>query len=194
MAEIFIPFLLMFEKRKPRAREIVTIAVLSAICIAGRGIFFMVPQFKPMAAIVIITGACLGYESGMIVGAVSAFVSNLFFGQGPWTVWQMTAFALIGLVSGIVFSTLQLKKSKTTMCIFGFLTVMIIYGGIMNPASVLTMNPNPSAKLLLTSFVFGFPFDIIHALSTVIFLLILSEPFAGKIDRIKKKYGLTNSI
>ncbi len=190
IAEILLPFLLMFEKRKPKAREIITIAVLSAICVAGRGIFFMVPQFKPMAAIIIIAGACLGYESGMMVGVVSAFVSNLFFGQGPWTVWQMTAFALIGLVSGLVFDTLKVKKSKIIMCIFGFFATFIIYGGILNPASVLIMNPNPSAKLLLSSFVVGFPFDIIHALSTFVFLFVLAEPFVKKIERVRIKYSL----
>jgi len=189
-AEVMLPFLLMFERRKPKAREIVTIAVLSAICVAGRSIFFMVPQFKPMAALIIISGACLGFESGMIVGAVSAFVSNLFFGQGPWTVWQMTAFSLIGLVSGLVFHALRVKKSKTVMCIFGFFATLIIYGGIMNPASVLIMNPNPSAKLLLSSFVAGFPFDIIHSLSTVVFLFVTAEAFIRKIERVKTKYGL----
>lgn len=189
-AEVMLPFLLMFERRKPKAREIVTIAVLSAICVAGRSIFFMVPQFKPMAALIIISGACLGFESGMIVGAVSAFVSNLFFGQGPWTVWQMTAFSLIGLASGLVFHSLRVKKSKTVMCIFGFFATLIIYGGIMNPASVLTMNPNPTAKLLLSSFVAGFPFDIIHSLSTAVFLFIMTDAFAKKIERVKSKYGL----
>jgi len=190
IAEILLPFLLMFERRKPKAREIVTLSVLSAICVAGRSIFFMVPQFKPMAAIIIISGACLGYESGMIVGAVSAFVSNLFFGQGPWTVWQMTAFALIGLVSGLVFDSCKVKKSKTALCIFGFFATFLIYGGILNPASVLMMNPEPSAKLLLSSFVAGFPFDLIHSLSTVVFLFVLAEAFVGKIERVKIKYGL----
>ena len=190
IAEILLPFLLMFERRKPKAREIVTLAVLSAICVAGRRVFFMVPQFKPMAAVIIITGACLGYESGMIVGAVSTFVSNLFFGQGPWTVWQMTAFALIGLVSGIIFETFKVRKSKKVMCIFGFFATFIIYGGILNPASVLMMNPEPSAKLLHSSYIVGFPFDLIHSMSTVVFLFVMAEAFVGKIERVKIKYGL----
>lgn len=189
-AEIFLPFFAMFEARKPKAREIVTIAVLSAICVAGRSIFFAVPQFKPMAALVIITGACLGFESGMLVGAVSAFVSNLFFGQGPWTVWQMAAFSLIGLVSGLVFRTFRVKKSRLIMCIFGFFATFIIYGGIMNPASVLVMNPNPSVGLLLSSFVAGFSFDLIHSLSTVVFLFFTAQVFVAKIERVKIKYGL----
>ena len=68
-----IPFFMVFEKRKPQARELIIIAMLSAIAVAGRAAFFMLPQFKPMMAIVIIAGVCFGAESGFLVGAVSAF-------------------------------------------------------------------------------------------------------------------------
>ena len=102
----------------------------------------------------------------------------------------MTAFALIGLVSGIIFETFKVRKSKKVMCIFGFFATFIIYGGILNPASVLMMNPEPSAKLLFSSFVAGFPFDLIHSLSTFVFLFVMAEAFVGKIERVKIKYGL----
>ena len=84
-----IPFFMVFEKRKPQARELVVIAVLCAIAVAGRAAFFWLPQFKPVTAIVIIAGVCFGAESGFLVGAVTGFVSNFFMGQGPWTPWQM---------------------------------------------------------------------------------------------------------
>ena len=98
-----IPFALVFEGRKPMARELVVIAVMVAIAVAGRAAFFMVPQFKPVVAIVIIVGAALGAESGFAVGAITGFVSNFIFGQGPWTPWQMFAFGLIGFFAGIIF-------------------------------------------------------------------------------------------
>ena len=84
-----IPFFMVFEKRKPQARELIIIATLSAIAVAGRAAFFMLPNFKPVCAIVIIAGVCFGAESGFLVGAVSGFVSNCFFGQGSHTPWQM---------------------------------------------------------------------------------------------------------
>ena len=77
-----LPFIMVFEKRKPQAREILIISVLSAIAVAGRGAFFMIPQFKPVVAIVIISGVCFGAEAGFLVGAMTGFVSNFFFGQG----------------------------------------------------------------------------------------------------------------
>ncbi|MDR0347580.1 MAG: ECF transporter S component [Coriobacteriales bacterium] len=92
-----------FEGKKPRAREIVLLAVMTALAVAGRTAFFMLPQFKPLAAVVIITGVTLGAESGFLVGVMSAFVSNFIFGQGPWTPFQMLAFGLVGLVAGLLF-------------------------------------------------------------------------------------------
>ncbi len=92
-----------FEGRKPRAREVVVIAVLVALAVAGRAAFFMVPQFKPVAALVIISGVALGANSGFLVGVLSGFVSNFVFGQGPWTPFQMIGFGLLGLLAGLVF-------------------------------------------------------------------------------------------
>jgi hypothetical protein len=102
-----LPFAFVFEGRKPQARELVVIAVMVALTVAGRAAFFMTPQFKPVAALVIISGAALGAESGFAVGALSGFVSNFVFGQGPWTPWQMFAFGVIGFISGLVFRRLS---------------------------------------------------------------------------------------
>ena len=103
IALAMVPFALVFEGRKPQSRELVVIAVMVAIAVAGRAAFFMVPQFKPVVAIVIIAGAALGAQSGFAVGALSGFVSNFIFGQGPWTPWQMFAFGIIGFLSGLIF-------------------------------------------------------------------------------------------
>ena len=65
------------------------------------------------------------------------FISNFFFGQGPWTPWQMLAFGIIGFISGIVFKKRVLPKTKLSMCIYGFFATFVIYGGIMNPSSII---------------------------------------------------------
>ena len=89
LLEAMLPFALLFERRRPQARELVVIAVLCAIGVAGRAAFAMLPSFKPVMAVVILAGIALGCETGFLVGAVTMFVSNFFFGQGPWTPWQM---------------------------------------------------------------------------------------------------------
>lgn len=188
--ETMIPFFFAFENRKPKARELVVISVLCAIAVAGRMAFYMLPQFKPIAAIVIIAGVAFGGEAGFLVGAITGFVSNFFFGQGPWTPWQMFAFGIIGFLAGALFKKGLVSKTKTSLCIFGGLSVVLIYGGIMNPASAIMFQGTPNIEMILSSYVLGMPFDIVHGISTVFFLWILSEPFIEKLDRIKTKYGL----
>ena len=97
---VMLPFMLAFEGRRPQARELVLITVMIALAVAGRAAFFMVPQFKPMVALVIIAGVALGAESGFVTGSLSAFISNFIFGQGPWTPWQMFRAGLIGFLAG----------------------------------------------------------------------------------------------
>ena len=188
--EAMVPFCISFERRKPRARELITVSVLCAIAVAGRAAFFMVPQFKPVAAIVIIAGVAFGGECGFLVGALSGFASNFFFGQGPWAPWQMLAFGAIGLLAGVLSSMRILKNNRTLLSVFGFAATFIIYGGLLNPASVIMWQHNPTLEMLLSSYVVGLPFDIIHAASTAIFLWFISRPMLEKLERIKIKYNV----
>lgn len=185
-----LPFAMVFENRKPQARELIVIAVLIAIAVAGRGAFFMLPQFKPVVAIVIISGVTLGAEAGFLVGAMTGFVSNFFFGQGPWTPWQMFCFGLIGFMAGILFKKGLLRKTKLSLCLFGGLSTLLIYGGIINIGSLLMFTSEFSWKALLATYISGFWFDMVHAMGTVIFLFFISKPMIEKLDRIKMKYGL----
>lgn len=185
-----VPFALVFEKRKPQARELVVIAVLAAIAVAGRAAFFMLPQFKPVVAIVIIAGVSFGAEAGFLVGAMTGFVSNLFFGQGPWTPWQMFCFGIIGFIAGLLYRKGWLRRSRFSLCLFGGLTTLIIYGGIINIGSVMMFTPKLNWETLMAAYGTGFWFDLVHAIATVIFLFALSRPMIEKLDRIKTKYGL----
>lgn len=185
-----LPFFMMFEGRKPKAREIMVIAVLSALGVAGRAAFFMVPSFKPVAAFVILTGISFGGEAGFLVGCLIMLISNMFMGQGPWTPWQMFSFGIIGFLAGILYKKGILKARKADLCIYGFLSVVLIYGGIMNPASVLMAYGHITKESLLAFYISGLPVDLVHAASTVVFLCIMSQPLLTKLERIKVKYGL----
>lgn len=96
MIETLVPFLLAFENRKPQARELVVIAVLSALAVAAR-VVIPIPNFKAIFAIIMLSGIAFGPETGFLVGAISAFASNFFYGQGPYTPWQMFAYGAGGL-------------------------------------------------------------------------------------------------
>ena len=188
--ETMLPFFLMFEGRKPQARELVILSVLSALAIGGRAVFFAMPGFKPVASMVILTGVAFGAEAGFMVGAMTMFCSNVLFGQGPWTPWQMFAMGIMGLLSGVLFRKGLLHRDRFSLSVFGGLVTFLIYGGIMNPASVLMYQANPDWQMILTAYITGVPADAIHALATVMFLWFLSEPMLEKLDRVKVKYGL----
>ncbi len=188
--ETLLPFVLIFEGKKPKVRELVIIAVMCGIAVAGRVAFAFVPQFKPVTALVIISGICLGGEAGFLAGAVTGFVSNMYFSQGPWTPFQMFSWGIIGFLAGILFSKGILTGNKYKLCIFGFFATLIIYGGIMNPANVIMSQTNVNAKMIYASYIAGFPMDMVHAVSTAVFLWFASEPMCEKLERIKTKYGL----
>ena len=191
MLECMIPFFLVFEGRKPRTRELVTIAVLCAIGIAGRSLFFMLPQFKPVLALTIIGGVAFGGEAGFLVGAVTMLTSNMLFSQGPWTPWQMFAMGIIGFLSGVLFRKGWLRRTRVSLAVFGALTAIIIYGGIMNPAAAFMVSTQGvTFKILLAYYITGLPMDLIHAFGTVVFIMFAAEPMLEKLDRIKTKYGL----
>lgn len=188
--EILIPFLVTFENRKPKARELVIISVLCAIAVSGRLVFYTLPQFKPTMAVVIIAGAVFGGEAGFLVGAISAFVSNFFFGQGPWTPWQMVSFGAVGFIAGLLFETGFVRKNRITLCVFGLLTTVVIYGFIANTGSVIMMQQTLTPEAIWASELMGIPFDLIHGISVAFFLWFIAEPMTDKLERIRTKYGL----
>ncbi len=190
LLECMTPFFLIFESRKPQARELVVIAVLCGIAVAGRAVFFMFPQFKPVMAVCIIAGVAFGGETGFLVGAMSMLVSNLFFAQGPWTPWQMFAMGIIGFLAGILFRKGFLRRTKISLASFGFLVAILIYGGIMNPVSALLWMGEPSWEILLTYYISGLPMDVMQGVATALFLWYAAEPMLEKLERIKVKYGL----
>lgn len=188
--ECMIPFFLVFEGRKPQARELVVLAVMCAIAVAGRIAFYMFPQFKPVIAVIIITGIAFGGESGFLVGATAMLISNIMFQQGPWTPWQMFASGIIGFLSGVLFKKGLLSRNRLSMSIFGFIVTVVIYGGIMNFETAVMSNAVGNFNMLMSFFITGFPLDIAHGLATFVFLFFGAEPMLEKLDRIKTKYGL----
>ncbi len=188
--ELMLPFVFTFERGNGNGRRLVLVSILCAFGIIGRiGLAFL-PQVKPVLAIVIISGAYLGGETGFMVGAISAFVSNFYFGQGPWTPWQMFAFGLIGYIAGVLFYKGLLKSSKTALCIFGFLSSVVIFGGIMNPASVLMFQPNPTREMILSSMAMGFPLDAVQGLVTMVFLWFGAKPVGERLIRVRNKWNM----
>lgn len=183
-----LPFFLVFETRRPQARELVPIAVMAAIAAVGRLAFAALPQFKPIVAIVIITALAFGPEAGFMTGAVSMLASNVFFGQGPWTPWQMYCCGAIGFLAGALRQNGRLRH-RWSLCVFGLLSGYL-YGLIIDFWTVSSFGGLPTWASLLTAYVTGFYFDTILAMATALFLFVLAGPMERKLDRIRRKFGL----
>ena len=172
-----------FEKKKTGSRRMVIVSIMTAFCIVGR----FIPFFKPITAITVITGIYLGGESGFLVGALAAVLSNFYFGQGPWTSFQMLAWGLIGLFAGYLSN--WLKKSKGLMIAYGVMSG-VIYSLIMDVWSVVWYNSSFDLRLYKASIITAIPHTLLYAASNFIFLWILAKPIGEKLDRIKVKYGV----
>ena len=185
---MFVPFVLRFEGRRPQARELVLLSTMTALAVAGRAAFYWLPQCKPVCAIVILTAVAFTPEAGFVTGAAAGLISNFFFGQGPWTPWQMLGFGLVGFVGGVLFSGRRVRL--VPLLIYGFLSVFVLYGVLLDTASMLMYNAAPSWQLWLATCASGVVFNLIHACSTAVFLLLLYKPLLSKLARVKEKYGL----
>ena len=120
-------FYLTYEKKEGSIRRMVMIAVMTTITVISRLIFGVVPGFKPMSAIIILTGIFMGPECGFLVGSLSALTSNIFFGQGPWTPFQMLTWGIIGFLSGLP-GMRKVLRNRIPLIIWGMLMGMLYYG------------------------------------------------------------------
>ena len=190
LAEAILPFFVLFEGRRPRAREVVTLAALCAIGVASRAAFIMLPQFKPVLALTIIVGAAFGGEAGFLTGAVTMLVSNMIFSQGPWTPWQMFAMGLAGFLAGLVCRK-GIRRSRPFLCAFGAVCAVVVYGGLMNPSTALLWGGEAITwDAVMSYYATGLPMDLVHAAATVLFLWFGAPPMLEKLGRMKTKYGV----
>ena len=244
-------FFASYEASRPRLRDIMPTVVLAALAAAGRILFAPIPDFKPVSAIAIIAGVAFGRKSGFMVGALAALASNFFFGQGPWTPWQMYAWGLVGYGAGLLAmepakrraagakGPCQVRSEETpsmtcgssfpvspdgelesvasspcqahigkenhacaTRCLidahptivyaYGFLACLG-YGFILNAWSILSFFHAQASGWagILAVYATALPFDIVHGVATVVFLLALYGPWRRKLERVRRKFGLS---
>lgn len=183
-----VPFFLSFEKRGPNAKELVLIAVMVALSVAGRTVFAPIPGFKPVTAMVVITAIYLGPEAGFLTGSLSAVVSNFLFGQGPWTPFQMFVWGLLGFLAGLLAARGWLK-SRAALALYGVFAGAA-FSLMMDVWTVLAFDGSFSLSRYFAAVAASLPFLLTYAVSNVIFLLLLERPIVRKLERVKVKYGL----
>ena len=185
-----VPLYRRFENKKIQSREIVFIAVLAAIAATSRVPFAMIPSVQPTTFVIIVSAMVLGSESGFVIGATSALVSNMFLGQGPWTPWQMFCWGMIGFTAGLLKDSPILKEMWSRL-VFGFVCGFL-FGWVMNLWYVVAYIKPLSWIAFVQAYAASFYFDLAHALSNVFFLLLFSASWLKIIRRFQKKYGLVD--
>ncbi len=191
ITELSVPFFMMFEKRKPQARELVVLAVMIALAVIGR-VAIPIPHFKAAFAIIMLTGIAFGPEAGFIVGAITAFASNFFYGQGAYMPWQMMAYGAGGMLAGFVFIKNKIRK-PWIMAIFGFLANVFWIGPILDSSHVFIMMPRISFEAITAALASGFPVNVSQGICTAIMMFVFGRPLLEKLDRVKQKYGMLES-
>ena len=190
----FVVFFFSYERRKPQARELVTLSVMSAIAIASRAAFAMIPFFKPMSGIIMTTGMAFGPGAGFLTGVVSGFVSNFIFGQGPWTPWQMFAYGMGGALAGWFYKkSLMNEELRIQTALLGYAIIQVIVGPILDVCSIFTMGQPVTGAYALTIFGSGLIPNLIHGVATALALFLLAKPMMEKLNRMKTKYGMMDS-
>lgn len=132
IAGTILPLMISFEYRKPRAREIVLLAVLISFCVVSNLICSHTIPLHAGTAMVVLAGISMGPEAGFLTGALGRFVCNFFDGQGIWTPWQMTAWGIIGFISGVSFRKVEKGEKGSRFSIFICVGAGVIAGYFVN--------------------------------------------------------------
>lgn len=174
-----------FDRRHTHIRRMVLISVMTALSVAGRFLFAAVPAFKPMTAVIVMTGMYFGAEAGFLCGAFTAVISNFYFGQGPWTPFQMVSFGVIGMLAGICHK--PLKRSRIAL-VFYAIFAGALYSVIMDVWTVLWSQASFEPKLYAAALFAAAPFTALYSISNVIFLLLMRRPLGMRLERVITKY------
>ena len=177
-----------FEASRPLMRQLMPTVVLAAVAAAGRMLFSPFADIKPVPGICIVAGASLGRPCGFATGALAALTSNFFFGQGPWTPWQMYAWGLVGYIAGTLGKE-RLHRVPWSVYVLGFASGLL-YGAILNSWHILGFIRPLNTATALAAYAAGFPLDVTHGVATVVFLAGIWGPWQRSIERVVRKYDL----
>jgi energy-coupling factor transport system substrate-specific component len=179
-----------YEREHPTTRVIALVAALAALAALGRVAFAPLPNVKPTTDIVLLAGYVLGGAPGFVVGAVAALASNLFFGQGPWTPWQMVAWGGCGL-AGAGLARLAGRELGRVPLAAACGVAGLAFGTVMNVSLWVTYSGDHTAAKLAAVSATSLPFDVAHAVGNVVFCLAFGPALAGALRRFRTRMHVT---
>jgi energy-coupling factor transport system substrate-specific component len=172
-----------YERTNPSSKVLAMVATLAALAALGRVAFAPIPNVKPTTDIVFLTGYVLGGAPGFAVGALAALTSNLIFGQGPWTPWQMVAWGIVGVIGAAWAPLTRDRLPRIATCVLLVLCAYF-YGALTNLSVLTAGGGTPSLAQFGVTESAGFAFDTAHAIGNVAFFLA----FGPALVRVLRRY------
>jgi hypothetical protein len=186
-----------YERERPDARIVALVGTLAAFAALGRIAFAAVPNVKPTTDIVLIAGYALGGAPGFAVGALAALTSNFFFGQGPWTPWQMAAWGATGILGALLAWSMRARTGERSARAMGRwpLAIACCAAGfaftVVQDVGDWVSFSDHSLGQLGVYVGQGLGFDAVHAAGCLAFALALGPALARSIQRFARRIEVT---
>jgi energy-coupling factor transport system substrate-specific component len=178
-----------YERTRPDARVVALVATLAAFAALGRIAFAAFPNIKPTTDIVLISGYALGPAPGFVVGALAGLTSNFFFGQGPWTPWQMAAWGATGLVGAGVAALTGRRIGRWPLALV-CTVVGFAFTAFLDFGDWVTYSDHSPAQLGVYVGK-GLGFDAVHAAGCLVFALAFGPALIRSISRFAARLQVT---
>jgi Prenyltransferase and squalene oxidase repeat len=175
-----------YERSRPPAQVVALVAALAALAVAGRVAFAAFPNLKPTTDIIVFAGYALGGAPGFAVGALTALVSNFWFGQGPWTPWQMAAWGLCGVLGALLALGTRNAGRFTLAAICGF--AGIFFGALLNCYLMATDGGDLSLRHFLAYEAQGIAFEAAHVGGNVVLALVAGPAMVRMLTRFRERF------
>lgn len=188
LALALLAFFWRFEQKEVSAKEVALVATMAALAAVSRIPFVIIMSVQPTTFIVMITGYVFGVQTGFMVGALAALVSNFFLGQGPWTPWQMFCWGLCGVTAALIAKKekeFNLRNFVILGAFWGYL-----FGWIMNIWHWVGFVYPLTLKTFMATYLASFPFDTLHALGNIGFSLTFGRTFYSILRCFKNKISV----
>jgi Prenyltransferase and squalene oxidase repeat len=178
-----------YERSRPDARIVALVATLAAFAALGRIAFAALPNVKPTTDIVLISGYALGGAPGFAVGALAGLTSNFFFGQGPWTPWQMAAWGVTGLI-GAGLAVVTREHIKRWPLALVCTVVGFAFALVQDVGDWVTYSDHSLGQLGVYVGK-GIGFDFVHAAGCLVFALAFGPALVRSVARFSRRLQVT---
>lgn len=178
-----------FERSRPSARILAAVAALAALGVAGRVALAPLPNVVATTDIVLLAGYALGGAPGFAVGALSALVSNIWLGQGPWTPWQMAGWGMVG-VGGAALAALAGRQLGRWPLAVAAAVAGLMYGALLDLSAMVNFGGEQSLDRYLALSVRAIPFNVAHAAGNAALMLAAGPALARMLDRYRRRFEI----